>query len=324
MLQPLLPALLGTPLRAVDDVYELAFHAMGTRCRMVYRATSRAAADRLRVAAFTWLAWFEETFSRYREDSLVSRINAAAGGAPVPVEPAAEELFSVCDWAYWVSGGLVDPTVLPLLRLWDYKAGTPRLPAPERVQVARALLGWKRVERQPGSIGLPLAGMAVDVGGVGKEYAVDRVVELARTHGIEDVLVDFGQDLRVHGEPPEGGAWRIGLERPSDPGTCWGGVAVMDRAVCSSGDYHRCLEVGGKRYGHIVDPRTGYPVSHGVRGVTVVAPACTEAGTLCTAAFVLGPVEGLALLESQYQAEGCMVLEDGSTLYTRGFREYLL
>jgi thiamine biosynthesis lipoprotein len=316
--------LAATPLRAAADIYHLQFRAMGTDCRIVYRAASWAVAERFRERALRWLAHFEETYSRFRPDSLISRINAAAGVEAVAIDAETESLFALCDWFHWSSQGVFDPTALPLLYLWDYHEPHPVLPTGGQVERARALLGWKRVQREPGSIYLPERGMAIDLGGIGKEYAVDRVMALALEQGLQDVLVDFGHDLRVHGAPPEGGAWRIGLEKADDPGCCWGGVAVSDRAVCASGDYLRHVVLDGRTYGHVVDPRTGYPVSHGVRSVTVIAPTCTEAGMLSTTGFIMGPEEGLAFLDAYYQAEACLTLQDGSQLTTRRFMDYVI
>ena len=107
------------------------------------------------------------------------------------------------------------------------------------------------------------------------------------------------------------------------PGRCWAGVAVRDRAVTSSGDYLRGFEIGGRRYGHILDPRTGHPVANGCRSVAVIAPTCTEAGILSTTAFILGPREGLDFLEHQYQAAGCL-WDEARCLQTRRFHEYLI
>lgn len=322
--EPVWDRLAPTPLRAAADTYHLQFRAMGTDCRIVYRASSWASAERFRERALRWVANFEETYSRFRGDSLISRINAAAGVAPVAIDAETESILALCDWYHWTTHGVFDPTSLPLQRLWDYHDPQPVEPGEEQVEQARALLGWKRVVREPGYVFLPVRGMAMDLGGIGKEYAVDRVMGLALAHGLEDVLVDFGHDLRVHGKPPEGGAWRIGLEKADDPGRCWAGVAVADRAVCTTGDYVRRVVIKGRTYGHIIDPRSGYPVSHGVRSVSVIAPTCTEAGMLSTASFIMGPEDGLAFLDAYYQAEGCLTLQNGTQLSTRRFMDYVI
>lgn len=303
--------------------YHMDFKAMGTVCAIDFELPSRARAEEFKTCILAWLDEFENKFSRFRPDSLVSQINRAAGREWVEIDDEAVSLFTLCDWFHWVTRGIFDPTSLPLLQLWDYHAAHPVLPSEAQIQQAMSLIGWKKFQRDGQRAFLPEPGMGLDVGGIGKEYAVDRVIGIAADHGIANCLVDFGHDLRVCGEPPEKGPWRIGLEDPNDPDHCWGGVAVRDRAVTSSGDYFRHFEIDGHRYGHILDPRTGHPVDNGCRSVAVVAPTCTQAGILSTTAFILGPREGLDFLDTQYQAEGCLWIETRQ-MQTRRFHEYLI
>jgi thiamine biosynthesis lipoprotein len=228
----------------------------------------------------------------------------------------------MCQELYFFTRGAFDPTALPLIQLWNWKADPPVIPDAATISASRELVGWRKVQRRKGAIHLPQEGMCIDLGGIGKEYAVDRVVQLAQENGIPNVLVDFGQDVRVSGRPPGRPAWHIGLEDPQNPGNCWTGVAAQDTAVATSGDYLRRFEVNGRRYGHILDPRTGYPVNNGCRAVTVIAPTCTFAGALSTTAFVLGEQEGLKMIESYFGAEGC-ILTETTRHQTRRFNEYL-
>lgn len=303
--------------------YRLDFQAMGTVCKIDFALPSRARAEDFKIQVLEWLDGFENQFSRFRPGSLVSRINQAAGREWVEIDDEAASLFALCDWFHWVTRGIFDPTSLPLLQLWDYHAANPVIPSDDQIQQALDHIGWKKLQRDGTRVFLPEPGMGLDVGGIGKEYAVDRVIEIAAAHGIASCLVDFGHDLRVRGEPPEKGPWRIGLEDPRDPNRCWGGVTVRDRAVTSSGDYFRHFEIDGRRYGHILDPRTGRPVANGCRAVAVVAPTCTEAGILSTTAFILGPREGRDFLELQYQAAGCL-WDETRCIQTRRFHEYLI
>ena len=197
------------------------------------------------------------------------------------------------------------------------------MPSDAEVESARALVGWRLVQRMPGRIRLPKAGMALDLGGIGKEYAVDQVTLLLAHAGVTSALVDFGADIRVLGLPSDGRpAWKIGLENPLQPGKAWTSLVVREGAVATSGDYLRGFETGGRRYGHIVDPRTGRPVDHGVLAASVFAPSCTQAGMLSTAACVLGPGEGHRLLESAPGVQGCLVTAQG-TITTSRFNEYV-
>ncbi|MBL9202588.1 MAG: FAD:protein FMN transferase [Opitutaceae bacterium] len=303
----------GLPLR------KLAFHALGTACEVQYAAPGGdAQAQGFERAALAWVTAFEAKYSRFRPDSLVSRINAAAGREWVAVDAEMEGLLKLCDTLHFMTQGVLDPTALPLLRLWDWKAAAPRLPADAEIAAARALVGWKKVQRAPGKVFLPEPGMALDFGGFGKEYAVDIVAKIAVDHGIRSALVDFGHDLRAVGRPPGRPAWHIGLEDPRHPGRTDGSLGIIGLGVASSGDYLRCFTIGGKRYGHIVDPRTGWPVAHGAIQATVVAPSCLQAGVLSTTAFVLGVPAGLDLIQSHPGAEG-LIVTDRTRAQTRGF-----
>ena len=306
---------------ANGEFHQLAFHAMSTACRVNFRAASAAQARALQDEVLRWVAWFEARYSRFIPDSIISRINSAAGEHWVDIDPETEALFNLCNEMAFFTRGVFDPTALPLLRLWNWKAAPSVVPDESAIHAAQELVGWRKINRRPGAMFLPRAGMCLDLGGIGKEYAVDRVLTMAMQRGVANVLVDFGNDVRVHGEPPERGAWHIGLEDPKAPGRCWTGVAVTDHAVATSGDYIRHFLHQGRRYGHIIDPRTGYPVNNGTLSVSVIAPHCTFAGILSTAVFVLGPKDGFDLMRLCPGVEGCITTETARH-QTKGFHAY--
>ncbi len=299
----------------------ISFQALGSPCR-IWLAAPTAKAAAAAEAVGRWVAAFEARYSRFIPTSLVNRINDAAGREWVEIDPETERILALCQEMHFITRGTFDPTALPLLRLWDWKANPPVAPDDAAIEAARQRVGWRKVQRAPGKVFLPEPGMALDLGGMGKEYAVDQVAQLMAGLGVASGLVDFGADVRVFGRPPEGKpAWHIGLEDPARPGQCWTGLAVNDQAVATSGDYRRHFVANGRRYGHILDVRTGRPVENGCRAVSVIAPSCSLAGLLSTAAFVLGPQEGLRLLDSTPQAEGCLVTGDAK-LASRRFHEF--
>jgi thiamine biosynthesis lipoprotein len=301
--------------------YKLSFHAMNTTCRVNVLAANAGLARDFQQEVLKWIAWFEARYSRFIDDSLIGRINLAAGLHWVEVDAETNALFNLCQEMVFFTRGVFDPTSLPLIRLWNWKAKPPVIPDAEAIKRAQELVGWSKVQRRPGAIFLPQKGMAIDLGGIGKEYAVDRVLLLALQRGINDVLVDFGADVRVHGQPPEKGAWHIGLEDPKHPGHVWAGVALTNHAVATSGDYLRHFVHQGRRYGHILDPRTGYPVNNGVLSVSVIAPHCTFAGILSTSVCVLGAQDGADLLALCPGVEGCINTES-NRFQTKGFYAY--
>jgi len=300
---------------------KLTFIAMATKCSVQFHGVPAALTREFQREVVRWVAAFEARYSRFIPDSLIGRINAAAGRDWVQTDPETDRLFGLCQDLFFFTRGAFDPTALPLIKLWNWKAQPPVVPEEAAVRATRELVGWNKVQRRPGGVFLPRAGMCLDLGGVGKEYAVDCVMNLAQARGIGNVLVDFGQDVRVRGTAPDKKFWWIGLEDANQPGSCWTGVAVTDHAVATSGDYFRCFQLNGRRYGHILDPRTGYPVDNGCRAVSVIAPSCTIAGLLTTTALILGPKAGLELIETHQGAAGA-ITTDTTRLLSRRFYEF--
>lgn len=315
-----------SPLPASADgaapLRRLVFRALGTNCEVRYVAPDLGAAVQFEHDLRAWVERFEARYSRFRPTSLISRINAAAGSW-VTIDGEMDEMLDICASLHAISGGILDATAGPLLQLWDYRKPPPQLPTPACVAAVRELVGWPRVERSPGRVRLR-PGMSLDLGGWGKEWAVDAVAQLARRAGVRDALIDFGHDIRTLGTPPGRPAWHIGLENPAVPGQHNGSIAVSSgKGVASSGDYLRQFTFAGRRFGHIVDPRDGYPVAHGLQQVTVIAENCFLAGVLSTTAFVLGPRLGLEFIQRFPGAEGLLVTENGRA-QTRGFWNYVV
>ncbi|MDA1046376.1 MAG: FAD:protein FMN transferase [Verrucomicrobia bacterium] len=305
-----------------DGLFRLQFPAMGTHCKILFTANSMVAADIFRKNALDWVHRFEARYSRFRDDSLICRINDAAGRNPVVIDEVDIHLFDLCETLHFLTEGLFDPTTLPLSRLWDFKAENPQIPSKSAISEALSKIGWKKVHRENHSIFLPETGMGLDFGGFGKEYAVDRVTELAREHGLEDFLIDFGGDVFAEGSPPDATAWRVGLEDPGKQGQAKRIFSVSGMAVATSGNYRRFFEKNGKRYGHLIDHRTGFPTSNNCLSATVISRSCLEAGVLSTCALLDGTDRGLARIDRFFGAEGCIQNRNGVE-WTKGIYEYL-
>lgn len=274
-------------------VRKVAFHALGTPCAIHFRMEDEQSALLFMNEALAWLSAFQNKYSRFQKDSLTSRINQSAGLNWVNIDNAMGHMLDTADDLYRLTDGILDPTMLPLLRVWDWKILHTSIPAESDISAARRLVGWDLVQRKPGRVFLPQQGMGLDFGGFGKEYAVDEIVKIARKHLISDALIDLGRDVYGMGGNGVHPFWHVGLEDGANPGSCWGGLAVSGFAVCSSGDYARRFEYQGKRFGHIIDPRTGWPVSNGMCAVSVCAPTCLQAGVYSTALFVMGRDQGM-------------------------------
>ena len=313
------------PVLAPDalGVRRLEFAALGTNCLIKFRLDDERGALEFAAAALDWIGKFEAKFSRFRPDSMVSRINAAAGREWVKTDSEMETLLDIAAEVHACTDGIVDPTMLPLLKVWDWKVAHVKLPAREDVKTALALTGWRKVQRRPGAVFLPAAGMGLDFGGFGKEFAVDWLAALARQAGIQDAIVALGRDIHAMGGNGAHPFWHIGIEDGNQPGTCWGGLGVNGKAVSASGDYARYFSHDGVRYGHILDPRTGWPVANGMRAVTVVANTCLQAGIYSTAVFILGARDGLYLASLARDVEVCAQSEHGIE-GSRGFGKWLV
>ncbi|MGB8169126.1 MAG: FAD:protein FMN transferase [Chthoniobacteraceae bacterium] len=317
--------LTDAPIRVCGQgYYEVTFFALGSPCQVFYGADSAERAEAFRQAAAKWLNNFEASCSRFLPDSEVSRINANAGVDWTATDPTIEMLLDLSANCHFVTEGAFDATSLPLTKLWDWRRKHDTLPTAAEIAAARELVGWNLVQREPGRVLLPKRGMLIDFGGVGKEFAVDCVKQLAVSMGLEQVMVNLGGDIAVGGDSPEGDGWYVGIEDPIDVSECYCGIRLKSgRAVATSGDYHRCFEHHGRTYGHILDCRTGWPVANGTRVVTVIARSCVAAGLLSTSAMIIGGVKAIAMLERAFEVEGCLWC-DGAFFETRGFRRTIL
>lgn len=221
----------------------------------------------------------EAKYSRYRSDSVVSQINAAAGIHPLELDAETLALLDFADRMHAQSEGLFDITSGVYRQVWDFQR--PRCPdAPALAQV-RALVGWSKTQRAGNHFFLPSAGMQIDFGGLGKEYAADRAAWLLRQQGVKHALVNLGGDIVSIGGKPGGTPWSAGIQHPREPEQVMATLNLSGQALATSGDYERFFELDGRRYCHIIQPLTGWPVQH-FRSVSVVAPSCLLAGALCT------------------------------------------
>jgi thiamine biosynthesis lipoprotein len=268
---------------------------MGSPCELHLYGESRSRCDALIERAIAEVARLERKYSRYRDDSVTSAINRSAGDSSgVVVDDETASLLDYAATAYSTSGGLFDPTSGVLRRAWNFKSG--RVPTRTELDAVLPLVGWERLAWRRPKLSLPHAGMELDFGGFVKEYAADRVVELCRARGARHGMVDLGGDLAVIGPHPDGKPWIVGIRDPRAPQGAMASVRLAACAIATSGDYERCMIVDGVRYTHVLDPRSGWPVT-GMRSVSVVADRCLVAGTATTVAMLKGASEGARWLD---------------------------
>lgn len=262
------------------------FQALGGPCEVLLDADETSAVSAALVAIADEVWRIEDKFSRYKPAGIVHQINSANGEA-VRLDDESAQLMDYADTCHRLSGGAFDITSGVLRRVWRFD-GSQGLPARKAVDKVLALVGWHKVQWRKPYLQLQ-AGMEIDLGGIGKEYAVDRAALLLNHLGFKASLVNFGGDLRANGPRRNGDPWMIGIDDPSGTGHhCLMGQPIAVGAMATSGDANRFILAKGRRYGHILNPRTGWPVQHAPRSVTVQAPTCLEAGMLATFGILKG------------------------------------
>ncbi|MBI1180786.1 MAG: FAD:protein FMN transferase [Alphaproteobacteria bacterium] len=257
---------------------------MGSPCEIQLFAASPDSARQAVDAAVAEVARLESRYSRYRDDSILSAINrVAAAGGEVELDDETAGLIDYADACHRQSDGLFDISSGILRRVWNFREG--RLPDPQDVRGLLPLVGWDKVAWRRPALGFPRPGMEIDLGGVVKEYAADSVARLCREAGIRHGVVNLGGDIRVIGPRPGGEGWNVGIRHPRAADAAVATLTLDRGGVATSGDYERCIDIGGVRYGHILNPLTGWPVRH-LASVTVVADFCVVAGSASTIAIL--------------------------------------
>jgi FAD:protein FMN transferase len=270
------------------------FFAMGSDCVVHLQDCSPSAAEAILRSAEAEVRRIELKYSRYRADSELSRINAvAADGGETFVDPETRGLIDFAQACHRKSDGAFDITSGLLRAGWDFKGAS--LPTQSALDRLLPRIGMDKVKLTDVGVAFARAGMELDFGGLGKEYAGDRAAEICVSLGAQHGFVDLGGDIRVIGPQPDGQPWRIGIRDPRDPALLIAEVRLQSGALATSGDYERFMEVDGRRYCHILDPRTGWP-SSGLSSVTVITDRCLVAGSLATSAMVKG-ADGPAWLQ---------------------------
>lgn len=275
---------------------QVRFEAMASACEFLLDGDSEGPLQVAAQAARAEVVRIEQQFSRYRSDSIIARINATAGtGQRVVVDAETAHLLDFAGQLHTLSDGLFDITSGVLRRAWDFKTG--RLPEPEALTALLPCIGWHLVDWDGHSVSLTRPGMELDFGGFGKEYAADRAHAVLLAHGVRHGWINLGGDLRVIGPQRDGRPWSFGIQHPREAGQTLAHISLSEGALATSGDYERYFERFGRRYCHILDPRTGWPVQ-AWQSVSVVSPVCVAAGALATIAMLKGE-DAISYLSAQ-------------------------
>jgi thiamine biosynthesis lipoprotein len=266
------------------SLHRFPFQAMGSPCEIQVFAADAAQARAGAEHAIADVARLEARYSRYREDSFLSDINrVAARGGSIDVDAETASLLDYAATCYAESDGLFDITSGVLRQAWRFDRGG--LPDATQIAALKARVGWHRLRWEAPRLAFPEPGLELDFGGVVKEYAVDRAAALCHERGLHHGVVNLGGDIKIIGPRADGQPWRIGIKHPRRAETLLDTLQLQRGALASSGDYERCILVDGVRYGHILNPRSGWPVRR-LAAVSVVADFCVIAGSAATIAML--------------------------------------
>lgn len=292
---------------------------MGTLVEITVSHSNTEIIETVTTQAFDEMKRIEQLMSTYLPDSEISRINRAAGKKAIPVSPEVEEVIR--EGIFWSeqSGGAFDITVEPLVQLWDFDGEKEIIPGKNTLRKTASLVNYKNIEIKDHTVRLKKRGMAINVGGLAKGYAVDRAISLLRGK-VSNGLVNAGGDLFAFGQKNKQDPWTIGLQHPRKPQDLLAAFAVKNQAIATSGDYQRYFIKDGIRYHHIFDPKTGRPVRLMI-SATLITMEVMDADAMATAVFVMGPDKGMEWVESMVNVEAMLVLEDGSIRYSKNFRD---
>lgn len=296
-----------------------AWPVMGTMLVVNAWVTDSAGMVRVLLSARDSVRLVDSLMSTYRSSSDVSRINEAAGN-PQPV-PVARQTMAVLQKAqlYWrLSGGAFDPTVGPLVRAWGFGGGRGRRPARKELDSLRSLVGFEEVELDSArsTVRLPRAGMRLDLGGIAKGFALDLARRAMRDDAIRAGTIDLGGNVLFFGRPPGGGRWRVDVVDPLRRGQVVGHFTLDSGAVATSGVYENYVVVGGRRYGHLIDPRTGVP-KRDVLSATAIGALGEWSDGLSATLFLMGPDRGGRLADSLAGVAALWIVDRGQPRITR-------
>ena len=295
---------------------------LGTACTITVYG---GGAEQALAAAFKRIEEINGKMTVHGTDSEVIEVNRASGVKPVRVSP---DTFAVIarglEFAR-LTDGAFDITVGPLVKLWGIGTSAARVPSTRDIRDAVARIGWRDValSSKESTVFLKRPGMALDLGAIAKGYAADEASRTLREHGIANALINLGGNVLTVGAKPDGTPWRIGAQDPEQPrGTHIGIVETGPAAVVTSGSYEQYFEEDGKRYHHILDTRTGFPVSNGLSAVTIVTADSTTADGYSTLVFALGLQKGRALVESSGGVIEALFITDRREIYlTAGLKK---
>src|SRR3989339_164818 len=289
---------------------------MGTFAEVSIYSNDEKTAGKAIEEALNEMERMDRIMSNYKNDSELSKVNKKAAKSPVPCN---EELLDVIEQSQYyseLSGGAFDITVSPIVALWGFFSEKGHVPPDKEIEKLLPAVSYKNIvidrsnnPKKPGTVFLKNMQTQIDLGAIGKGYAVDKALEIIKKCGIDNGCINLGGNIYVLGTPPGKNAWKIGVQHPRNKDEILGYLELKNEATATSGDYERFFEFNGQRYSHIINPQTGRPVS-GTLATTIVAPTGTEVDALSTIVFVLGREKGMELIKKIPNADAMIAYEE--------------
>lgn len=299
-----------------QEPFKRTLKLMGSRFEITVVAEDSTAASVHINAAIEEITRIEKLISSWDPNSQTSKINQYAGIEPVKVNP---ELFQLIERAKQISeltDGAFDISYASMDRIWHFDGSMLTMPSEKEIGQSVAKVGFENIllDKAKSTVFLKQKGMKIGFGAIGKGYAADKAKELLRSQGVISGIINASGDMNTWGKQPNGSEWKIAITNPLDKNKAFALLPIINRAVVTSGNYEKYVEFEGKRYSHIIDPRTGYP-SSGLISVTVFAPKAELADALATSVFVMGQSAGLDRI-NQLPNVACIIIDDKGKIIT--------
>ena len=306
---------------SAQAVFQRSFIKMGSAFDLTLVANNQVEADQLFKQAIAEIDRIERLISSWDQSSETSQVNQMAGKEAVKVAKELYDLVFRAKAIAQLTNGAFDPTYASVDKIWTFDGRDVEQPKAEIISASVAKIGFDKIVFDPleSSLYLPLQGMKIGFGAIGKGYAADRVKSLLQNQGVAAGIVNASGDMSAWGIQPNGEPWQVGLINPKNKDKVFAWFPVKNQAVVTSGDYEKFILINGKRYGHIINPKTGFP-SQGVISCTVFATKAELADALSTALFVMGVETGIDFINQLNQVEAIMIDDTGKVHISKNIK----
>lgn len=294
-----------------NNTYKTSLSLMGSRFEIIVVHNNKDLAHKSIHAAIKKIQEIENNISSWIPSSLTSKINQAAGKSPIKVDKEYLNFIGRCKMISKLTDGVFDISFASVDKHWSFKTSMAKLPDPDALKRSVRLINYKKIliNKKDSTIFLEEKGMKIGFGAIGKGYAANHAKKLLFNMGIKSGIVNAGGDLFAWGTQDTGKPWKIKITHPNHTEKAISWLSLSDTAIVTSGNYEKYVIIDGKRYCHIINPKTGYPVS-GIKSVTIITPDAELADALATSVFILGKEKGLALINSLNHVEGFLIDEN--------------